>query len=460
MAKLPFRVPHTLILLAGMIVLAYGLTLILPQGSFDRVKNDKGREQVVAGSFKTIEGEDRLGWTALFTSVPKGFEAAGEIIFFIFIIGGMFGVFRATGAADAAIGSMLKSLSGRPGLLIAGGMLVFAAGSATIGMAEEYLLFVTLLVALGAALGMDAVTAVGILCVGYGLGYAAAITNPFTVVVAQSIAGIPQGSGMGFRLVLLAAFFVLGFHHVWSYYQKVKKDPSKSLVADVPPIAKVGEAGYPALTGRHVVVLVSLGLTLAVLIWGLIAYEWYLIEMGALFLGLTVVLAIAGGLGADHSAREFCTGAAELTTTALLVGFSRAIQVVLDEGRVIDTIIHGVAQPLQTLGPHLAAIGMFVVQGVVNFFIPSGSGQAYVTMPLMAPLADLVGVSRQVSVIAYQLGDGINNILWPTNAVLVGILAMAGVPFDRWLRYIVPFVIKASLLGAVALVVAVSLGIE
>ena len=197
--------------------------------------------------------------------------------------------------------------------------------------------------------------------------------------------------------------------------------------------------------------------TLAVLVYGIKRYEWYMVEMGALFVGLTLVLGLLGRLGLDQTAKRFCAGAAELTTTALLIGFARSIQVVLNEGQVIDTIVHGIAQPLKGLGPHLAAVGMLAVQSLCNFFIPSGSGQAYVTMPIMAPLSDLVGVSRQVSVLAYQFGDGFTNILVPTSAVLVGILAMARIPFERWLRFIVPFIIKILIAAALALVVAVAI---
>jgi uncharacterized ion transporter superfamily protein YfcC len=180
--------------------------------------------------------------------------------------------------------------------------------------------------------------------------------------------------------------------------------------------------------------------------------------MGALFLGLSLVLVLVTRMGLDEGARQFCAGAAELTTTALLIGFARTIQVVLDDGLVVDTIIHAVAQPLSSLGPTLASIGMLLFQSVCNLFIPSGSGQAYVTMPLMAPLADLVGIHRQIAVLAYQFGDGFTNILVPTNAVLVGILAMAGVPYDRWVRFVMPFMVKIWILGAAALAIAVWIG--
>ncbi|MFQ5747641.1 MAG: YfcC family protein [Gemmatimonadota bacterium] len=458
MTRSRFRVPHTLVLLFGMIVLAFVLTRILPQGRFERFENEHGREQVVPGSFHPVEGAERLGPTAILTAVPEGFEAAGEIIFFVFIIGGAFGVFRATGAADAAIGAALDRLGRRPGLLIAGGILLFALGSSTIGMAEEYLPFVPMLVALIIALELDAVTAVGVMCVGYSVGYGAALINPFTVFIAQDIAGLPQGSGLGLRIVLLALFYVVGFHHVWRYARRVKADPARSLVADVEPDPALAGREHPAMTGRHKLVLAAVVATIGVLIYGLKARGWYLIEMGALFLALAIAIGILGRMSPDRTAKEFSIGAAELTTTALLIGFARAIQVVLDRGLVVDTIIAGMAQPLQSLPSSLAAAGMFAVQSVFNFFVPSGSGQAYVTMPIMAPLADLVGVTRQVAVLAYQFGDGFTNILVPTNAVLVGILAMARVPFDRWLRFVVPFMLKVWVIGSVALAVAVWIG--
>lgn len=459
-----FKVPHTLVLLFGMVVLAYGLTLVLPPGEYERTTNEAGREQVVAGSYTPVAEVDHLPPTEIFTAIPRGFEAAAEIIFFILIIGGMFGVFRATGAADAAIGSMLRRFGSRPALLLGGMMAIFAVGSATIGMAEEYIPFVPLLVALTAALGMDAVVAVGVMSLGAAVGYGAALINPFTVVIAQDIADLPQGSGIEFRAALLVIFLAVAFHHVWRYARRVQADPSKSLMAGIATpaaAAGVGAGGGPAdvgLTGRRRLVLVALGLALVVLIYGLQRWHWYLVEMGALFLALSLVMAAIGGLSADDAANEFGVGAAELTMTALLVGFARSIQVVLDDGTVVDTIIHGLAQPLTGFGPAVASVGMYGVQSVFNFFVPSGSGQAYVTMPLMAPLADLVGVSRQIAVLAYQFGDGFTNALVPTNAVLIGMLAIAGVPYGRWFRFVMPFIVKVWIVGSLALVAAVLFG--
>lgn len=452
------RVPHTLVLLFGMIVLAFALTWVLPQGSFERFENDNGRLQVVPGTYAQAAQPEHLAWWAIFMVIPRGFQEAQDIIFFVFLIGGAFGVLRATGAIDAMIGAMLPRLARTPQLLVGGGMLLFALGSSTIGMAEEYLPFVPILLALSIGLGYDAVTAIGILCVGYGVGYGAATINPFTVMIAQSVAELQPGSGMAFRIAILVLFLLVGYHHVWRYAKKVKEDPSKSLVADIEPDPALHAKEHPELAARHLVILGVTAVGIGVLIWGLTLHHWYVQEMGAMFLGLTILLAVFGKLSPDLTAKEFCHGAAELTTTALLIGFARSILLVLEDGGVVDTIVNGIAQPLSSVAPAVAAAGMFFFQSVCNFFIPSGSGQAYVTMPIMAPLADLVGIQRQVAVLAYQFGDGFTNILVPTNAVLVGILAMARIPFDRWLRFILPFMVKIWIVGSLVLAVAVWIG--
>ena len=468
MTKRKLKVPHTLVLLFGMVVIAQILTYLLPAGAFERIENAAGRLQVVPGSFHLTPDAVALSPFASFMAIPKGFSAAEEIIFFVFIIGGAFAVLRATGAVDAAIGALLRRLGDRPFWLVAGGILVFALGSSTIGMAEEYLPFVPVLIVLAHALGYDAITAVGIMAVGYSIGYGVAAINPFTVLIAQDVAGLQPTSGLWFRLALMGVFLPIGIHHVWSYAKKVGMDPSASLLVDVEPVEGASGAAsaapsnpgadHPRMTPTHRWALGAVGAVLVVLIYGLSQWHWYLVEMGALFFALAIVLAIIARMSPDRTAVEFGKGAAELTTTALMIGVARGIQVVLDEGGVVDTIVHGISVPLRELPGALSAVGMFFVQSLANFFIPSGSGQAYVTMPIMAPLADLVGVTRQVAVLAYQFGDGFTNILVPTNAVIVGILAMAAIPFDRWVRFIIPFMVKVWVVGSIALAVAVLIG--
>lgn len=464
MPRRRFKVPHTLVLLFALVVAALLLSWVLPPGAFERVENEHGQLQVVPGTFEHTPEVERQGPLAVFTAIPRGFSAAHQVIFFVLIIGGAFAVMRATGAIDAALGSLLRRLGDRPFLLVAGGVVLFAVGSATIGMAEEYLPFVPILVVLALALGYDAVVAVGIMTVGYAIGYGVAVINPFTVMIAQDVAEVAPGSGMGFRLILAAFFLPVGIHHVWRYARRVHEDPARSLVADVAPPESAVQAGaepgheHPPMTASHRWVLVTVLAFLVLLIVGLSWWDWYLVEMSALFVAMAVVLAVVARMSPDRAAVEFGHGAAELTLTALMIGVARSIQVVLDDGGVVDTIVHGISLPLQALPGALSAVGMFFVQSVANLFIPSGSGQAYVTMPIMAPLADLVGVSRQVAVLAYQFGDGFTNILVPTNAVLVGILAMAAIPYERWLRFILPFMVKMWIAGSIALGVAVWVG--
>lgn len=457
MARRGFRVPHTLVLLWGMIVVALVLTYILPAGSFERVEVH-GHAQVVPGTYAPTPEVEPPSPLAVFTAVPRGLAAAAEIIFFVFIIGGAFAVLRATGAIDAMLSALLERIGHRPIWLVIGGVLAFAAGSSTIGMAEEYLPFVPVLVALALALRYDALTGVAVIAIGYGTGYGIAMINPFTVLIAQDIAGLQPASGLWYRAVLALVFVPIGVHHVWRYARRVREDPSSSLVADVAPPDIDRPDGPIALTGTHKAVLATLVVLLAVLIYGLMRWGWYLVEMSALFLGLAAALAVIARMDPDRAAKTFGEGAAELTLTALLIGFARGIQVVLEDGGVIDTIVFGIAQPLQELGPALAAVGMLIVQSLTNLFIPSGSGQAYVTMPIMAPLADVVGLSRQIAVLAYQFGDGFTNIVVPTNPVIIGILAMAGVPYDRWFRFVFPWMVKVWIAAGVALVVGVWIG--
>ena len=458
MSQPKFHVPHTLVLLLSMIVVAQILTYVLPQGGYERQTNAQGREEVVAGSFEAVDDPVTVPWHKTLTAIPSGFAAAADIIFFVFLVGGAFEVLRASGAVDAMISWLLRKFRSVPIALIAAGMFAFAVGSATIGMAEEYLPFVPILLVLVRGLGFDAVTAVGILCLGYGVGYGAAFMNPFTVLVAQEVSGLQPTSGWSMRVVLLAIFLPVAIHHVWSYTRRISADPTKSLMHDVDSLVEVEDVEEKRFTQTHVAVLALIVVTIVVIVIGLSQWHWYLAEMGAIFVGLSIAIAVIARLSPDTWAAKFCQGASELTTTALLIGFARTIQVVLDDGQVVDTIIHGIAQPLETLGAQGAAVGMLVFQSLCNFFIPSGSGQAYVTMPLMAPLADLVGVSRQAAVLAYQFGDGFTNILVPTNAVLVGILGLAGVPYDRWVRFVMPFMLKMWALGALALVTATLIG--
>jgi len=455
-----FRIPDTLALLFFLMLAALAATWIVPQGSFDTETNEAGRSVVVPGSYQANETQEWMHPLELFVAVPRAFASASDIIFFLFIIGGVIAVIRATGTIDALLGRLLDRFSSRPSLLIAAVIFTFAMASSAIGSSGEYIPFVLILVVLCRALRMDALTAVAMILSGYGIGYAVAAFNPYTVVVAQGVAGLDTYSGWPVRLALLVPFGLIAVHHVWRYSESVRENPSASLLPASGPAAAETPQDYPALTVGHIAIIAGFLAALATAVWGIATRGWYLNELGAAFLILGLVAAAIGRLGPSRASREFIGGARELTETALLVGVARGIALIMEDGQILHTLVHYLSLPLGLVGAELSAVGMLLIQSLLNLFIPSGSGQAFVTMPLMAPLGDLVGVSRQVSVLAYQMGDGLTNMIVPTNAILMGILGMAGISYVNWLRFAWTLMLKLFAMAALILIGAVWLGFE
>jgi len=453
------RVPHTLVLLFAMQVLALVATWLLPAGQYETRADDSGMELVVPGTFHWMDESPTLSIADLLMAIPRGLASAQDVIFFVLIVGGVLAIIRRTEAIEALLGKILQRFGQQTGMLIFLPMFVFAVGSSTYGMSAEFITIVGLLITFCLAMRLDAMAAVGILIVGYGIGYGAAAVNPFTVMVAQEIAGLAPGSGITLRLIIFLPLLLLGFHHVYRYSKGLLDNSTTSLVGDVPEAQHDRPPeNYPPLTRSRILVLLAMLVTICALVSGVIWFDWYLTELSALFLALGLAVTIIGRIGPNEAARSFGNGAAELAMTALLIGFARAIAVILEDGEVLYTIVHGLSLPLTMVGAELSVIGMLLMQSVLNFFIPSGSGQAFVTMPLMAPMADLLGISRQTAVLAFQFGDGFANMVVPTNAILMGILGVAGVPYDRWLRFIAPLMLKLMLAASLILVVAVWIG--
>ncbi len=453
------RFPHSLVLIFAMIVLAQLATYLLAPGEYQRVPDPvSGRDMVVPGTYAQVEAAS-VPWHSFLTLIPKGMEKGADIIFFVFIVGGVIAVVRATGAIDALIGATIRHVGDKPALLVAGTMSLLALGASTIGMAEEYMPFIPVLVTMCLALKMDAIVAMAIVYVGAGVGYGCAALNPFTVMIAQRIAGVELASNQGLRWGLLVVCLAIATHHTMRYVRRIQADPSKSLVLGVDYSSGFEMPKDQRFTAARATILALFAGAVVLFVWGIKVHEWYLTELAAVFFAIAILSALLGGLSPNKTASEFCAGAAEMTTTALLIGFARTIEQMLNEGRVIDSVIHALAQPLQAGTPDLAAIGMLAVQSVTNFFIPSGSGQAYVTMPIMAPLADVTGVSREVAVLAYQFGDGFTNMIVPTNALLMGMLALGRIPFERWARFVLPLLAKIYLLLVAFLVWAVHSGL-
>ena len=452
----------SLALIFSIIVLAQVLVYLVPQGQYERqpYADNPARSMVVADSYARAAGEQRVAiapWYFL-QAIPKGLAAAQEIIFLIFIAGGVIALLRQSGAIDAALHRAVARLGGSPWILIAGCLVVFSLGSFTIGMGEEYVPLIPILVTMSLAMRMDAIVAMGLVWVPYGIGWACAGINPFGVIIAQNIAGVPLASGWGARLVMMGIFLAVAFHHIYRYARQVQLDPSASLVAHIDYGAGFEQPEDVRFTPRRVVILLVFLAAIAGFVYGVTRYDWYINELSAIFLAVGLLTALIARIPVGDTSRTFIGGCAEMTAAALLVGFARSIEVVLADGQIIDTVIDSIASLLVHLGAEAAVIGMLVVQTICNFFIPSGSGQAFVTMPIMSPLATLTGVPQQTAVLAYQFGDGFTNMVVPTSALVMGALALGKIPYGAWVRFVTPLLLKIFTLAAVFLVLSIHIG--
>lgn len=452
------KVPHVYVLLIGIILICSVLTYIIPAGNYDMmtIETPSGTRDVV--NPETFEYIDRtpVSLMEFLSSVPRGMNEAAGIIFFIFIVGGSFGVLQDTGAVEAGLGKLTKKFSGRETLLIPVIMLAFAFGGAVIGMAEETLPFIPIMVSLCIALGFDSITGTAIVFMGAGAGFAGAFMNPFTIGVAQGIAELPLFSGMGLRLVIFATMVLIAIVFVMRYANKVKKDPSLSPMYEIDKNREdnLDLNNLRAFGSREKAVLMVFVASIGILIYGVIQHGWYFDEISALFLGMAIVAAIIGKMGLNGFANSLAKGMADVAAGALVVGIARGILVVLTDGNIIHTILHASAGFLSTLPPSVTAIGMYIFQCLLNFLVPSGSGQAAISIPILAPLSDMVGITRQTAVLAFQLGDGISNIFTPTSGYFMAGLALANIPWTKWAKWILPAILTWYAMGAVFVVVA------
>ena len=452
----------SLVLIFGLVIAAQMLTYVVPQGAFERVPYEKNpaRQVVVADSYHQLlpSEEVQLAPWHFLLAIPTGLEKAQDIVFLVFLVGGVIALLRETGAIDAGLHTAVAKLKSQPWILVGGTLLLFSLGSFTIGMGEEYVPLIPILVTMSLAMKMDAIVAMGMVWIPYGIGWACAGTNPFGVLIAQDIANVPITSGWPARLGMMLIFLVVAFHHIYRYARRVKREPSSSLVADIDYREGFEPPDDIRFTPTRALVLVVFFGGIAVFVAGAARYGWYIKELNAVFLGTGVIAALIARMSPSHASRTFVQGAAGMTAAALLIGFARAIEVVLVDGRIIDTIVETVAGPLRDAGPEIASVGMLAVQTLCNLFIPSGSGQAFVTMPIMTPLAALTGVSPQTAVLAYQFGDGFTNMVNPTSALVMGTLALGRIPYGAWVRFAGPLLVKLFGVAIVFLVLSVHFG--
>ncbi|WP_286830816.1 MULTISPECIES: YfcC family protein [Kordiimonas] len=454
------RFPDSLVLIFSMIIIAQLLSYVIPSGTFERAPApfNESRDMVVPGTYGPVAEAPTLDVWHFLSAIPRGLEAAQDIIFLVFLVGGVIALLRASGAIDALLFRAVRTFDGNPGILIAGTLTLFGMGAFTIGMGEEYMPLIPILVTMCLAMKLDSIVAMGILWASYGVGWATAGTNPFGLLIAQNIAGLPATSGLGFRIVLFVLCLLIAFQHIYAYARKIKADPSKSLVAHVDYSKGFDLPHDVAMTWQRALILTVFIGGIVLFVYGAQTMDWYIGELNTIFLAIGVLTMLISRMAPNDASKTFIDGAAEMTAAALLIGFARTIEVVLTDGMIIDTIINAIAGLLEGTGPSVSALGMLAVQTITNFFIPSGSGQAFVTMPIMSPLAELTGVSQQTAVLAYQFGDGFTNMVVPTSALVVGTLALGKIPYVQWVKFVMPLLLKLFTLAAAALVFTVHFG--
>lgn len=447
------KMPHTYVLLTGILLCVVVMTYLIPAGEYDRVLDAaSGRMVVLPDSFHYIEGK-QPGLFGIFLALQRGYVSAADIMFLIVFAYGYVYMLTENGTLNRAIRVLTRKLGSRTHLLIPVCMFLFGVLGATLGIFEEVYGLISVFMGITVALGYDAVVGGAVVYVGVATGFAAAITNPFSVGIAQSIAELPISSGLWYRVVIFLVFQSAAVWYVMRYAKRVKADPTRSIIygeqAAVPP-APAEDGGE--MTLRQKLCLLLFFVTIGVLLYGTSAWGWYVDEIAAWFLMMMVVTGIAGGYSATEICKSFIESTKSIVPSLLVIGFTRGILITMQEAMISDTIVYGLSKLLGSGNRALAAVGMLFLQNVINFFITGSSSQATITMPIMVPVADIVGVGRETAVLAYCFGDGFSDMFWPTACALQ--CGLMGIPLNKWYRFMAPLFLIMVVLQTVFIVIS------
>ena len=450
------RIPHAITMLFSIIVLVTVLTYILPAGSYERVMVE-GRSTVVPGSYSTIPSTP-VSLLEMFRAIPLGFKTAVEIIFIVLSGGIMFGFMERSQAVENAVGTLIKNLGlERKYLIIVIMTFIYGLLGVAVGY-ENNIAMVPIAAVVSLALGGDLILAAGISVGAMTIGFGLSPINPYTVGTGHRLAELPMFSGALLRSVL--CFFglsVMAYYNV-RYFKKISQDPSKSmgigLNTDNLSLSKPIEQYFLTPNNWSVIGIFILGL--GAILYGVFNLDWHINELSAVFLIIALLSGLVSRMSATEMSETVLKSVALAAPGAFMVGFATTIKVLMEMGNIGDTISHQMASVLEGLPLYASAIGMSISQSIINFFIPSGSGQALATLPVMLPLGESLGLSRQITILAFQIGDGLSNLINPTLGGLVAMLSMCRVPIDRWVRFIFPVLITLFALAFVMIIIAVA----
>lgn len=457
--RFKISIPHSFIIIGFILVICTIMTYVIPAGQFDRVEDPAtGRNLVVADSFKLVE-QSPVTPFSMFMSIMEGMVDAADIIFFTFFSYGFMCMLIRVGAFDAGVGALIRALKDKDKYILPILIWIFGLMGASFGMYEEAYGFIPVVMGIAIALGYDAITGAAVVMGSVALGFASAFVNPYTIAIAQTIAELPLFSGLFFRVIVFITTMSIFTFYVMRYANKIKKDPKKSYVfgMDFAALSNLTkeEMINLELTTRHKISLILFFLTIVTFVAGAIMYGWYLYELSAIFIIMMFVIGLVNNKSLSEICEIFIDISKNIIFGAFVIGIARSVLVVLQQGNIIDTVCFYLAQSMQNLTSTFAAMAMFFFQTILNFFIPSGSGQAVTSMPIMVPLADLLGINRQIACLAFQFGDGFSNIFWPTQAAVD--CAIAGITLDRWYKFFGPLYGILLIVQVVFMVIAVAI---
>ena len=457
--KKKFVFPNTYVIIILMMIVAVLLTWIIPSGEFERVKDEVSKQSIIIpGTFKYIENNP-ISFLQIPVYIMKGLAKASDIVFLVIIVGGAFNIIIETGMFQSFAGRLTKVFSNKEVLIIPAFSTIFALACTTMGV-NTFIGFAPIAVIIARSIGYDAIVGVSMVALGGAIGFSTGTFNPFTTGVAQSIAGLPIFSGVGYRFICLVVFLIVTNIYIIWYAKKVKANPEASVVYEMEQENKkveVSEKQHDKIEGRHYLVLLIVIACFVLLVYGSQNWKWKLQENAAMFLWMGVLSGLAYGFGPSKIAEEFTKGAKKLVYGALMIGMANGISLILADGKILDTTVQYLGGLLVVLPSHAQAAGMFLMQLLINGLITSGSGQAAATMPIMLPVADIIGMTKQTAVLAFNFGDGLSNYILPTSSALMGFIAMVGISYSNWMKFMWKLFLIWIVVGAILVIVANSI---
>lgn len=442
-----WALPHSYSLIFLIIIIVALMTWILPSGQFDRkdvTVDGSTRSVIVPGTFHTIskvsdKGDLRQGITGILSAPMAGVINAADVVAFVLIVGGAFGIILKTGAIDRGLIDLSNRLKNKGILVIPIAMIIFSLGGSTFGMSEETIPLYTIFISLMYVLKFDSITAILILFLGTQIGYVGSTLNPFSVLIAQGVSGVKGNPQLWLRFIEWVVFTGVSIGFTMWYANRVKKNPEKSVVykndlENRTQFLKEETGTVVQFSRRDQFILSGFIVALGLIVWGILAKGWYMTEIGAVFLGLGLYAGIVSKMNQKEIAENFVKGCSEFVYAAVIIGLARGILVIAQNGMIIDTILNSLATAMKGLPSFAFTTIMLLAHNIITFFVPSSSGEAALTMPVMAPLADLMGINREAAVTAYQFGNGLTNLISPTGGVLLAGLAIARISFGQWLK--------------------------